>query len=112
MEEYSWQRMDYGKRLDDIKWEDRGHWEGEYTYVGARGCSIIDYIIVNETIGDSIYKFKVGEKVDSDHLSLEVELSTEEKRTQEEQKRMAEEEEKEIIVWDTESRRIGKRRKN
>lgn len=23
-----------------------GDWEGEFTYVGARGCSVIDYAIV------------------------------------------------------------------
>jgi len=43
--------------------------------------------------------------VDSDHLPLEVELSTEEERIQEEeQKRMAKEEEREIVVWDVETR--------
>lgn len=27
----------------------QGDWDGEYTYVGARGCSVIDYSIVNES---------------------------------------------------------------
>jgi len=26
----------------------RGDWEGEFTYAGARGSSVIDYIMVNE----------------------------------------------------------------
>jgi len=28
----------------------KGDWEGEFTYVGARGCSTIDYVVVNERI--------------------------------------------------------------
>jgi len=80
-------------------------WEGEHTYVEARNSSVIDYVIVNEAIGDRICKFKVGERVDSNHLPLEVESSTEEERIQEEeQKRMAKEEEREVIVWDIEAR--------
>jgi len=81
-----------------------GDWEGEHTYVEARGSSVIDYVIVNEAV-DRIRKFKLGERVDSDHLPLEVELSTEEERTQEEErKRKAEEEEREITIWDEKSR--------
>jgi len=72
---------------------------------GARDSSVIDYVIVNEAVGDRICKFKVRKRVDSDHLPLEVELSTEEERTQEKERiRMAEEEEREIILWDMESR--------
>lgn len=32
--------------LNGCKQED---WDGEYTYVGARRCSVIDYSIVNES---------------------------------------------------------------
>jgi len=87
-----------------------GRTEGEREYVGARmwgarDSSVIDYVIVNEAVGDRICKFKVRKRVDSDHLPLEVELSTEEERTQEKERiRMAEEEEREIILWDMESR--------
>jgi len=31
-----------------------GDWEGKYTYVEVRGSSVIDYVIVNEAIGDKI----------------------------------------------------------
>lgn len=44
--------------------------DGEYTYVlvrGARGCSVIDYIIVNELCNNVENSFKVGERSDSDH---------------------------------------------
>lgn len=27
----------------------QGGWDEEYTYVSARGCSVIDYSIVNES---------------------------------------------------------------
>jgi len=56
------------------------NWEGEYTYVGAKGNSVIDYVIVNEEIGERIHRFKVGERVDSDHLPLEMELKAKEER--------------------------------
>lgn len=35
-----------------------------------RGCSIIDYIIVNEIAKERITDFRIGDKVDSDHMSL------------------------------------------
>jgi len=72
--------------------------------VRVRGSSVIDYVIVNEAVGDKISRFKVGERVDSDHLPLEVELSTEEERKQEEElKRTSREEEREVIVWNKEA---------
>lgn len=43
--------------------------EGEYTYVGARDSSVIDYGIVSEEIIEKIRNFRIGEKVNSDHLA-------------------------------------------
>src|SRR5215467_6361456 len=84
-----------------------GDWEGEYTYVGARGCSLIDYIVVNENVRDKICKFKVGDKVDSDHLPLELEMemegSEEERRDIGKEEEEEEEEEIELIMWDKEA---------
>jgi len=34
-----------------------GDWEGEFTYVGARESSVIDYVLVNENIRSSRMKF-------------------------------------------------------
>lgn len=48
----------------------RGDAAGEYTYVGPRGCSVIDYVIVNKHCQDFIQSFKIGERVDSDHMHL------------------------------------------
>ena len=52
----------------------RGDEKGEYTYVGARGKTVIDYGIVNEEAWKEIKTFKIGERIDSDHQPLEVEV--------------------------------------
>ncbi|KAK9729929.1 hypothetical protein QE152_g15610 [Popillia japonica] len=44
---------------------------GEYTYVGARGSSVIDYVVVSDNIWESIDEFKVGDMTGSDHFPLE-----------------------------------------
>lgn len=44
-----------------------GDKEGEYTYVGARGSLVIDYVFVNEVGYNIVNSFKVGERVESDH---------------------------------------------
>jgi len=52
----------------------RGDWEGEYTYVGARGSSIIDYAMVNDNICDRIVEFRIDVRVDSNHMPLNLTL--------------------------------------
>lgn len=90
-----------------------GDWEGEYTYVGIKGNSVIDYIIVNERLINNIKNFRIGERVDSDHMPLELRIiegkgSTEEEDKEEEDRRYSgEEEEKSIkkrICWDKEAK--------
>lgn len=44
--------------------EDR---EEEFTYVGARGCSVIDYVITNEVGYEIVKNFRIGER-NSDHI--------------------------------------------
>lgn len=51
-----------------------GDREGEYTYVGARGSSVIDYVFVNEVGYNIVNSFKVGERVESDYMPLIAEL--------------------------------------
>jgi exonuclease III len=83
-----------------------GDWEREYTYVGARGSTVIDYIIGNDKLRESVCNFKVGERVDSDHMPLCLELEEEEVGQKEAAEEEAEEEEGqevEIIVWDEEA---------
>ncbi|KAL7296575.1 hypothetical protein TKK_0010006 [Trichogramma kaykai] len=52
--------------------------EGEYTYTGGRGASVIDYVIVNEEAWWDVTDFAIGERTESDHQSLEVVLCSEE----------------------------------
>jgi len=40
-----------------------------YTYVGARGSSVIDYAIVNDNICDRIVKFRINARVASNYIS-------------------------------------------
>jgi len=80
-----------------------GDWEGEFTYIGARRCSVIDYVIVNERIGNRISRFRVGDRVDSDHMPLEVTLEVrrgrgQDKKTQEQEKKKSKVIEKIICV--------------
>jgi len=55
----------------------RGDEEGEFTYVGPRGSTVIDYVIVNDPCIELIGNFKIEERVDSDHMPLNMELKEE-----------------------------------
>jgi len=70
-----------GRRLVDwtnkMGWEilngcTEGDWEGEFTYIGARGSSVIDYVITSENVSNRISSFRIGDRVDSDHMPLEL----------------------------------------
>lgn len=56
---------------------------------------------------DKAIKFKIKERVDSDHFPIIVELEAEETRRgkEEEEKRRGEVQKKEIICWDKEARK-------
>jgi hypothetical protein len=56
-----------------------GNEKGEYTYIGSRGETVIDNVMVNEEAWDKIEEFKVGERVESDHMPLEVRTKGREK---------------------------------
>ncbi|XP_014212658.1 golgin subfamily A member 6-like protein 22 [Copidosoma floridanum] len=51
--------------------------EGEFTYVGSRGESVIDYAIVCQEAFDQIKEMKIGQRTESDHMPLEVYLEKE-----------------------------------
>jgi len=55
----------------------------EFTYVDARGSSMIDYAVVSKEINVRIKSFKIDERVDSDHLSLEMEIKKKKRKEQE-----------------------------
>lgn len=88
-----------------------GDWEGEYTYIGARGSTVIYYVIINEKAKNEITGFRIGDRVDSDHMPLIVELKEEEerrgkkkgKRNRKKEKEGGREEEEEFIAWNKEA---------
>jgi len=43
-------------------------------YIGARRCSVIDYVWVNERIGNRVSDFKIRNRVNSNHMPLELTL--------------------------------------
>ncbi|KAJ8665296.1 hypothetical protein QAD02_006958 [Eretmocerus hayati] len=51
--------------------------QGEFTYVGERGSSVIDYIIVNEDMIASVDTLQFEDKVELDRIPLSLELNGE-----------------------------------
>ncbi|OXU17254.1 hypothetical protein TSAR_008374 [Trichomalopsis sarcophagae] len=47
-----------------------GDAEGEFTFIGTRGSTVIDYVIVNEKVWDRGIDFRVECRVDSDHAPV------------------------------------------
>ena len=44
---------------------------GKYMYVGSTGSSVVDYVLISESITDTISKFRVGEpNILSDHCAV------------------------------------------
>lgn len=43
----------------------KGDEEGELTYIGGRGESVIDYVIVNQKAWNKIEEMRIGERVES-----------------------------------------------
>lgn len=52
-----------------------GDERGEWTYMSKRGSFIIDYAIVNQDAWEETKTFKIGERVDTDHQLLEIEIT-------------------------------------
>jgi hypothetical protein len=50
----------------------QGDEEGEWTYIDSRGEIVIDYGIVNEETWERVQEFRIGERVKSDYLPLEI----------------------------------------
>lgn len=48
--------------------------EGEWTYIGEIGTSVIDYVVTNEKAIEEVKKMEEGNRTESDHVPLEVEL--------------------------------------
>jgi hypothetical protein len=71
--------------MGSIEWEQTRNKEGEWTYIGSRWETVIDYGIVNEEAWDKVGELRIGEKGESDHLPLEI--SIQETNHEEEEKR-------------------------
>lgn len=48
--------------------------EGDWTYVGESGTSMMGYVIANEKAEENIIEIGEGDKTKSDHVPLEVKL--------------------------------------
>ena len=80
----------------------RGEEEGEWTFTGGRGNTVIDYVIENEECREKVKRLGVGDKIDSDHHPIEVEVEgkrVEERRRGIEQNRVGR------GVWNVEGRK-------
>lgn len=55
--------------MNGAKEEDK---EGEVTFTGGRGETVIDYVIGDRTAWENIERLKVGDEVESDHQSVAV----------------------------------------
>jgi hypothetical protein len=85
----------------------QGDEEGEMTYVGSRGETVIDYATVNEAAWGRAEEFKVGERADTHHLPLEITIegtNHEEKGKGEASKKVT------IKVWDEQGVKEYRRR--
>jgi len=58
----------------------RGDENGKLTYIGGRGESVVDYILINQKAWNKIEKMKIGNRVQSDHQPLEVEIRIKKER--------------------------------
>jgi len=52
----------------------KGDEDGEFTFTGGRGNSVIDYVIGEEETRDHIRWVRIGERVESDHQPLEIRI--------------------------------------
>ncbi|KAJ3656760.1 hypothetical protein Zmor_015809 [Zophobas morio] len=64
-----------------------GDEEGKWTYVGARGESIIDHGIGNEEAWEEIQSFKVVETLESDHMRVEIKIKGKEQEYEKQERR-------------------------
>ncbi|CAD6219941.1 GSCOCG00011532001-RA-CDS, partial [Cotesia congregata] len=51
-----------------------GDEDGEWTFVGERGCSVIDVVMSDERNSDKILELKVEDRTESDHLPVSVKV--------------------------------------
>ena len=47
-----------------------GDEEGDFTYIGPRGRTTLDYVLVNEHGKQTVERMEIGSRIDSDHMPL------------------------------------------
>jgi len=52
----------------------KGDKDGEFTYVGERGSSVIDFVVISEYCREIVNDFKIVGRSDSDHMPLILEM--------------------------------------
>jgi len=85
----------------------KGDEEGEFTYTGGRGETVIDYVISDEGLREKITGMEVGDRIDSDHHPLIVTLKGKKDRRRGEGE---EREERRRGDWSSEGREEFRRR--
>lgn len=73
---------------------------GEFTFIGGKGNSVVDYVIVDTAMKEDIESFKIEERVESDHLPMKVEIYGKVRR-----EKPKEEQRKEKNLWTEEGKR-------
>lgn len=76
MEEKGWSVLNGNKEGDE---------SGKWTYYKGENRSTIDYAVVNEQAWEQIIKFEVGERIESDHQPIIVEIKTRNRKNIEKQ---------------------------
>jgi len=77
--------------------------EGEYTYTGGKGETVIDYVIGEREVKEEIKKMEIGDRVESDHHPIIV--WSKGKVVREERREMRGERPKRIGIWNEEEGR-------
>jgi len=65
------------ERIEELGWviwngDIKGDGEGEWTYTGGRGESVIDYVLGEVGTKEYVEKMEIGDQVDSDHYPVVV----------------------------------------
>ncbi|XP_067217103.1 LINE-1 retrotransposable element ORF2 protein [Linepithema humile] len=72
-----------------------GEEEGEYTFTGGKGNTVIDYVIADEDTRGKIKRLRIGDNIESDHQPVEVWVKGEGQR----QKRKRNESREKGKIW-------------
>lgn len=83
----------------------KGDREGEMTFTGGRGETMIDYVIGNRPACENIERLEVGDEIESDHQSVTVWMGEVEEQGRKRDK------EEEWVDWSEEAREEFRRKR-